>query len=323
MNKFLIFGLGAMVLIRLITPAPLMADHINNSFQPYEMPQITNISAWYNSKPLSNQMLKGKVVLIDFWDYSCLDCLKMIPHLNHLYSQYQKDGLEIVGFHTPNFEFEKQAENVEKAIEKNRIIYPVALDNDLSTASAFRMSEHPIMYLVGKDGNVRATHIGGGNLHDLEGQIRKLLGLEPIKDREKVRSAKNTKVNNLETSDIVFGSQYVFGTSPIADLNDPVPLHNWAMGPGWKQRLGYIESESAGARIKLKFLGRKAFLVVQNPDGQEGGLTVESSQGQKNYIIISGPNRYQLFDQNDAKPETLTITSETANLKFYLFDFES
>ena len=141
----------------------------------FQAPEITGIRAWINSEPLTIEGLRGKVVLVDFWTYTCVNCIRTFPYLKQWHAKYADDGLVIIGIHSPEFEFEKDYANVLQATRDNGITWPVAQDNDFETWSNYSNSFWPAKYLIDKDGIVRYTHFGEGAYDETERQIRKLL----------------------------------------------------------------------------------------------------------------------------------------------------
>ena len=131
-----------------------------------------------NSAPLDKTALKGKVVLIDFWTYSCINCIRTLPYLKAWYEKYKDQGLVIIGVHAPEFAFEAKIENVEKAIQKFGITYPVAMDNDFSTWKNYKNRYWPAHYLIDRTGQVVYSHFGEGQYELTEANIRQLLGLK-------------------------------------------------------------------------------------------------------------------------------------------------
>ncbi len=140
------------------------------------VPEFTGLQQWFNSPPLSMKGLQGKVVLVDFWTYSCINCLRTLPYLKQWDEKYRAKGLVIVGIHSPEFDFEKKPENVQMALQQQGIQYPVALDNDHATWDAFQNLYWPHEYLVDKDGRLRHDHVGEGAYDETEADIQALLG---------------------------------------------------------------------------------------------------------------------------------------------------
>jgi thiol-disulfide isomerase/thioredoxin len=142
-------------------------------------PEFKDNQAWINSPPLTMASLRGKVVLVDFWTYSCINCLRTLPYLKRWYDTYKDDGFVIVGVHTPEFEFEKDEDNVKRATERLGIRYPVALDNNYATWDAFANDAWPGHYLIDRDGIIRERHLGEGDYQETEEHIRELLNKTP------------------------------------------------------------------------------------------------------------------------------------------------
>ena len=141
----------------------------------FPAPEIKGIRAWINSEPLTIEELRGKVVLVDFWTYTCVNCIRTFPYLKQWHAEYADDGLVIIGVHTPEFEFEKVYSNVLQATRENGITWPVAQDNDFETWRNYSNRFWPAKYLIDKDGVVRYTHFGEGGYDRTEQQIRALL----------------------------------------------------------------------------------------------------------------------------------------------------
>ncbi len=141
-------------------------------------PDFTGNQEWFNTpggQPLSLRELRGQVVLVDFWTYTCINCIRTLPYLKAWDERYGKDGLTIVGVHTPEFPFEREAGNVEDAIEQNGLGYAVAQDNDYATWNAYGNEYWPAKYLIDAQGRVRYTHFGEGEYEETEEAIRELL----------------------------------------------------------------------------------------------------------------------------------------------------
>jgi thiol-disulfide isomerase/thioredoxin len=148
--------------VETLTPGPMAAE-------------IQGIDAWINSEPLTIEQLRGKVVLIDFWTYTCVNCIRTFPYLKQWHSRYADDGLVIVGVHTPEFEFEKDYDNVLQAVQDHGITWPVAQDNNYVAWNNYHNRYWPAKYLIDQDGVVRYTHFGEGAYAEIEETIRKLL----------------------------------------------------------------------------------------------------------------------------------------------------
>src|SRR5262245_12494611 len=135
-------------------------------------PELSGISRWFNSSPRTIKGSRGKVVLIDFWTYSCINCIRTLPRLRAWDAAYRKDGLVIIGVHSPEFEFEKDPGNVGRAVKEFDIEYPVALDANMRTWDAFYNHYWPAHYLIDKTGRIRSVHYGEGEYSETEQEIR-------------------------------------------------------------------------------------------------------------------------------------------------------
>jgi len=138
-------------------------------------PNFVGISKWFNSAPLTIGDLRGKVVLVDFWTYGCYNCVNTLPYVTKLYETYKDKGLVVVGIHTPEFPFEHSAANVQAALKRHGITYPVGQDNDSATWDAWRNQYWPAQYIVDQNGNVVFSHAGEGQYDEIERTVRRLL----------------------------------------------------------------------------------------------------------------------------------------------------
>jgi thiol-disulfide isomerase/thioredoxin len=138
-------------------------------------PDFAGISNWFNSAPLTIADLRGKVVLVDFWTYGCVNCVNTLPHVTELYAKYRDRGLVVVGIHTPEFPFERSASNVKAALKRHGISYPVAQDNDSKTWDAYGNQYWPAQYIVDQNGKIVFQHDGEGQYDQMDRTIARLL----------------------------------------------------------------------------------------------------------------------------------------------------
>jgi cytochrome c biogenesis protein CcdA/thiol-disulfide isomerase/thioredoxin len=241
-------------------------------------PDFTGNQQWFNTpgeRPLSLRELRGKVVLVDFWTYTCINCIRTLPHLKAWDERYRDRGLVIVGVHTPEFPFERDAGNVADAIEQNGLRYPVAQDNEYATWNAYENQYWPAKYLIDARGRVRYTHFGEGEYEETEGAIRDLLA-----EAGRRPGAEITRVVGEQASHLVTTPETYLGAAR-ADrfLNGPIVTGTHRYSP--PRRLAYdslafqgtwrIAEDSAtsdsNSRLHLVFGARRVFLVL----GSEGG----------------------------------------------------
>jgi thiol-disulfide isomerase/thioredoxin len=150
--------------------APFAIADIQNA-----APDFAGISNWFNSAPLNMADLRGKVVLVDFWTYGCVNCVNTLPHVTELYAKYRDRGLVVVGVHTPEFPFERSASNLQAALKRHGITYPVAQDNDSRTWNAYRNQYWPAQYIVDQSGKIVFRHDGEGQYEQMDRTIARLL----------------------------------------------------------------------------------------------------------------------------------------------------
>ena len=159
--------------------APVLAGDNHKPVQVAEAhaaaPNFVGITKWFNSAPLSIADLRGRVVLVDFWTYGCYNCVNTLPYVTKLYETYKDKGLVVVGVHTPEFPFERSASNVQAALKRHAITYPVAQDNDSVTWNAWHNQYWPAQYIVDQHGNVVFSHAGEGQYDEIEHTVRRLL----------------------------------------------------------------------------------------------------------------------------------------------------
>lgn len=174
LEKFPSYGAG----LTRIEDNDLVRSQLNHMDEPSMVtlaPELIAGGEWFNSDPLTLESLRGKVVLVDFWTYSCINCIRTLPYLEDWYEKYKDQGFVIIGVHSPEFEFEKEADNVRKAIADFGITYPVVQDNDFATWNAYNNHYWPAKYFVDAKGELRFSHFGEGNYDESEQWIQDLL----------------------------------------------------------------------------------------------------------------------------------------------------
>jgi cytochrome c biogenesis protein CcdA/thiol-disulfide isomerase/thioredoxin len=250
-----------------------------------EAPEFAGTQQWFNTpggRALTLAGLRGRVVLIDFWTYSCINCLRTLPYLEAWDKRYSKDGLTIVGVHSPEFPFEKDAGNVADAIERNGIRYPVVQDNDLATWSAWGNQYWPAEYFVDAHGQVRFTHFGEGSYGEKEHVIRELLaeaGRRPAGSESRVRApAPSPGVTTPET--YLGAARAERFTNPMLspgshDFGDPPAPGDDEFAYRGRWRIG-LDSATAegGSALELDFGARRVYLVLGSDDGKPRRMRV-------------------------------------------------
>jgi cytochrome c biogenesis protein CcdA/thiol-disulfide isomerase/thioredoxin len=264
-------------------------------------PNFTGISEWINSKPLTTGSLRGRVVLVDFWTYSCINCLRTLPHLKAWDESYRKVGLTIVGVHTPEFAFEHVPSNVRKATRELGVRYPVAIDNGYKTWDAYQNGAWPTEYLIDRKGDIREIKEGEGNYGETERTIRRLLG-EP--NQAQLASVKDTTPQHPTTPESYLGWERLerySGSQIVPDRIVPykfprtVPLNTLAYDGLWRVERQRIDAVQR-ARLRLHFLAQNVYLVMSGRgtvkvlvDGKPV-RTVRVGGLSRLYTLLSYPN---------------------------------
>jgi thiol-disulfide isomerase/thioredoxin len=242
-------------------------------------PDFTGNDRWWNTpgdEPLDLAGLRGRVVLVDFWTYTCINCLRTLPYLRAWDERYRDRGLTIVGVHTPEFPFERQAGNVERAIAQNGLRYPIAQDNEYATWRAWGNQYWPAKYLIDARGKVRFVHFGEGSYEETEGAIRALLAEAGAHRLGAMAQARvETASPDLATPETYLGYERAEGFVPgpprpgvgrYPPVRELPPVH-FALSGEWD-----VSRQSAtavsGARIEARVTARKVFLVLGSSGGR-------------------------------------------------------
>lgn len=302
---------------------------INPLRKTYSMPEIKGIAAWLNSSPLNNAQLKGKVVLVDFWTYSCINCIRTLPYLKDWYAKYQDKGLIIIGIHSPEFEFEKDLTNVKNAVSNFGIKYPVALDNDYATWMSFNNSAWPAHYLVNKDGYVVYEHFGEGEYDVTENNIRFLLGMNamPTHVTEESYCPQTPETYLGYERAGMFKSPELFAIDKSQKYTYPVKLNEdaWALQGDWTISAQKIIANSAGAAIKIHFRAGKVFAVMGNSSSLSKPITVhillDGKPIPQKIIEVTDHKLYTIIDSTKNLNGVLELIAAEPGLEIYTFTF--
>lgn len=267
-------------------------------------PEFTGISHWLNTqgeRPLPLASLRGKVVLVDFWTYSCINCIRTLPHLRAWYAAYHKDGFEIVGVHTPEFAFEHVLSNVRNATRDLHVTWPVALDNDYKTWTAYSNQYWPAEYLIDKLGRVRRTHFGEGEYGTTEASIRSLLAEAGASVPLRKAAVADVTPGEVTTPESYLGylrlARYVgepIRRNRLAPYAFPARLPQDALSYAGAWRVGPERAVAgADARLRLHFLARHVYVVLGGKGRVEsyvGGRKTGSVRvdADRLYTVVSG-----------------------------------
>ena len=333
---------GAMMSARQPSAAPAVEG---------DMPELNGGAGWLNSKPLKRADLRGKVVVLDFWTYSCINCLRALPYINAWYQHYKDSGLVIIGVHSPEFPFEKEPANVRMAVEKFGIRYPVVLDNDMAIWNAFGNRFWPAHYFVDAQGKIRGHHYGEGKYARSERTIRELLAEagaknlpDPLDDAagEGVSAAADTA--NVASPETYLGFERAenfqspgsFARNAVKNYQVPptLALNQWALAGSWKVAGDKAVLDRAPGRVVFRFRARDLHLVLGpgadhkplkfhvlldgKPPGTDHGMDVDADGNG----VVREQRLYQLIRQkNGVQEHEFTIEFLEPHAEAYSFTF--
>ena len=317
-----------------------------------EIPSFAGATLWLNSPPLTAEGLRGKVVVVDFWTYSCINCLRALPYVESWFQKYKDHGLVVIGVHAPEFAFEKDPANVRRAVADLKIAYPVALDNDYAIWQAFNNQYWPAHYFIDAAGRVRAHHFGEGNYDESEQIIRKLLseagqkdlpppgmgaekpvGVQAPPDEAHDQSPETyvgyRRAENFESPGGFAQDQLHAYSAPAA-----LKLNQWALGGSWSVDPEKAVLGAVPGKIVFRFYARDLHLVLgpgidgkpvrfrvtvdgAAPAADHGADTDSSGAG-----VIDRQRLYQLIRQSgDVRERVFTIEFLDPGVQAYSFTF--
>lgn len=320
--------------------------------------EITTPDGFINTggdgKPVTiGEYIGKKVILVDFWTYSCINCQRTQPFLNAWWDKYKDSGLMIIGIHTPEFEFEKDFENVKNATVAGKVDYPVVLDNDFSTWFAYKNRFWPRKYLIDIDGYIVYDHIGEGAYEETEKKIQELLA-----ERLAVLNIKNgssligsSVVSPIDATTQIFAStpEIYFGAARnealgngqknetgLQTLAKPAILqpNSFYLSDKWNFTKEYAESRSDGATISLKYKAKNVFFVASAGDDTKIKITRDGEplsasfagddvrmENGESVVTVKKSRLYKLIEDASAGEHVLEITIPEGNLKAFTFTF--
>jgi cytochrome c biogenesis protein CcdA/thiol-disulfide isomerase/thioredoxin len=312
------------------------------------LPSLAGVGPWFNSPPISNQQLKGKVVLIDFWTYSCINCLRTLPYLKAWDARYRKDGLVIIGVHAPEFAFERDPANVQKAITDLGVRYPVALDNRYALWRALKNQYWPAHYFVDAQGQIRYFHHGEGEYALSEQVIRQLLaeaGHAPGEGRAQAAGAgaeAGAAFGQIRSPETYVGyARAERFASPGGLLHDrpkqyagaQLALNQWSLAGRWTDQRQNARALEGGANLSFRFHARDLHLVLGSAtgkpvrfrlkiDGRAPGADAGADVAPDGTGTVTGQRLYQLIRQKSAVSDrTFTITFLEGGAEAFAFTF--
>ncbi len=309
---------------------------------PLVAPEITGISTWINSDPQTIAGLRGKVVLVDFWTYSCINCIHTLPHVEGLYEKYKDQGFVVLGIHAPEFSFEKVPANVRQAVKDDHLTYPVGLDSDMATWNAYHNQYWPAEYFIDRQGRLRHYYFGEGGEANNELVIRALLAEGGSVRGDMPHATTQHRPDPAQSPETYLGyGRAQFFASPGGLRNDqsfaytlPNQLDSnyWALGGSW--RVGTQDTVAGdGAKLRYKFTATDVYLVMGSStpadvkvlvNGQPVGAGTAGTDAGSGGVVRVGDHRlYRLVHSasilHDATLELQFAPSVTINA----FTFDS
>jgi hypothetical protein len=300
-------------------------------FERVHMPSFAGATGWLNSEPLGPAELRGHVVLVNFWTWTCINWLRQEPYVRAWSHAYRDDGLIVIGAHTPEFAFEHDIDGVRRATQERAIDYPVAIDNDYEIWSAFANHYWPALYFADRDGIIRDHHFGEGRYEKSERVIQKLLGIErePV-FVEGVGVEAAADWDHLRTPETYLGysrsgqfeppSSAVLDRSRVYTIPEGLRLGHWALAGEWTIRPEYVILDHAGGSIAFRFHARDAHLVLSRGaappipfrvflDGEAPGPSAGVDVDADGNGLLRDDRMYQLVRQHEVvRDRTLEIT---------------
>jgi cytochrome c biogenesis protein CcdA/thiol-disulfide isomerase/thioredoxin len=323
----------------------------NSDSAPAVLPDLSGATAWINSPALTPASLRGKVVLVDFWTYSCINCLRTLPYIKAWNEQYKNSGLVIIGVHTPEFPFEKDEANVRKAVKDLGITYPVAMDNNYLIWRSFNNEYWPADYFIDATGRIRFHHFGEGAYEESEQWIRTLLeeaNHKPLPGTATAIGASGTEAAP-DSGDVQSPETYVgyaraqnFASPGGLKQDDPqlyrtpteLKLNEWSFAGNWKDEDQFATSLDAGASISFRFHARDLHLVLGpgadgkpvrfriTLDGRTPGADHGMDTDADGYGVVTDNRLYQLVRQRSSiRDRTMRIEFLAPGVRAYSFTF--
>lgn len=326
-----------------------MLEKLFSQTKGFRAPELVGISDWINSKPLEiHKDLKGKIVLVDFWAYSCINCIRTLKYINDWHKKYAFRGLVIIGVHSPEFEFEKQKENVEMAVKKFDIKYPICLDNEFKTWRAYNNHYWPHKYLIDQEGNIVYDHVGEGGYEETEEVIQKLL--EKIGQNIKVELTKETQIpySAAQTSELYFGYHFArkglgntqgFRANQIVEYSLPKEIKEDIiyMEGKWQNNVDHMRHANKKKASTILSFRAKTLNIVANAKKAKvdvflDGKPIRKDQagedvivkGGKSYIIVDKAKLYHVVgNKNQYGSYTLKLITKNEGFEIYSYTFGS
>jgi thiol-disulfide isomerase/thioredoxin len=288
-------------------------------------PDFAGIDHWINSPPLTVAGLRGKVVLVDFWAYSCINCVRAMPHVEHLYETYKDKGLVVVGVHSPEFDFERNPADVAAAVHRLGVTYPVAMDSEHATWNAWHNEYWPAEYLVDQNGRLIGHQYGEGGYLRMENAIRLLLGLNALPG---TTAADGFAPGAGDTPEMLLGTEAQQGLDSSQDGHDgmhhysapaqPAP-NRYALSGLWRITSECAALAGSHGDIQVRFKATKLYMVASADDPVTLEMTIDGKPQPP--VTVKGSRLYTLFDGHADEGHLLKLHIPQKGLRVYSFSF--
>ncbi len=307
--------------------APTMLDSKDYLPRFGAAPEFVDIEKWLNSEPLTMASLRGKVILIDFWTYSCINCIRTMPYVSSWYEAYKDKGFVVVGVHTPEFAFEKVTSNVQTALKRHKIKYPVAQDNNYGTWLAFNNNYWPAHYLIDQKGEIRYVHFGEGDYEKTEKAIKDLLDTDEPSVSESVDSTQRS-YGNVKTPEVYFGTkrlslltsdQNPSKTASAYSLPRTLATNKFALSGEWSFSDESAKLASQNGQVKMKFNAAQINMVAESKSGSQIKIFVDNKYLKT--IQVTDSYLYDLFDSSDYREHEILLEIEGPGFEIFTFTF--
>jgi thiol-disulfide isomerase/thioredoxin len=308
------------------------------------MPPFDGANGWINSEPLTPEGLRGHVVAIDFWTFTCVNWLRTAPYIRAWAAKYKEEGLVTIGVHTPEFDVEHERENVERMVSRLHVEYPVAIDNDFAVWDAFANRAWPALFLADSEGAIRFQHFGEGRYEESERVIQDLLGIEDeLVSVEGAGAEAAADWDNLGSPETYVGFAQAERFASSGGLRDgerasyttpeELRLNQWALEGEWTVRAQPAVAEDAGGRLSYRFHARDVNLAMAPPDGgpvrfrvlldgQPPGAARGEDVDEQGNGTLAEPRLLQLIRQpGRIDDRTFEITFLEPGAQVYVFTF--
>lgn len=249
-----------------------------NVDKPVSAPELVGIAGWINTDPIKIADFRGKVVLVDFWTYSCINCIRTLPYLKAWDEKYRDDGLVIIGVHAPEFAFERDYDNVVKAAKDFELEYPIALDNDFATWQAYSNRYWPAKYFIDKEGKIRHYHFGEGDYEKSEMVIQALLAETGVTVNESLTREADSATSFFQTPETYLGyrrqenfvnvGELVQDQPVIYQIADKISSDHWSIGGSWQMGEQILKATGADSILRFRFNAKEVYLVMGSDQPQ-------------------------------------------------------